>query len=1283
MKKLPYLLILILFSLQAIVFAQQGKVDNSFNVVDNGENGDGFNSTVRTLLIQRNGNLIVGGDYLSLNGIPVSYLTRLNPDGSIDESFDTGTGFNGKIYSSILQDDGKIIVGGSFTMYNGISAGRIIRLNADGTYDPSFDTKIGATTGIVYDIALQSDGKLIIVGSFTKYNSVTVNRIARLFSNGSLDNSFLTNSGSATNVTHVKILHDQRIILTGNFTGFNGTPANRIIRLNNNGSVDTSFATGNGFNDDVNAIAMQSDGKIVLGGDFTAYNSIDANRIIRLNENGTIDPSFISGTGFGKGGVEVIKINQNDEIMIGGSFTGYYDTTPVTRLVFLNPDGKAKPDFDIGSGPASASILALEFDDEGSWFAGGSFSVFNGQNQGRLVKISNEGEHDIEYLSSGIGFDSSVLNILPLPNKKIIVGGNFKKFNGVAVSKIVCLLENGSIDTSFNEGMSGANNLVKTTVLQTDQKIIVGGNFTKYNDVLNNRIVRILQNGSIDDSFVSGEGFNGQVYTIAVQSDFKIIAAGAFTKYNGSTVNTNRIVRLLPDGTKDSDFNIGSGADNIIESVVLQLDGKILVGGHFKTFNGLPFAGLVRLNSDGTIDSNFNIKAGFDKNVYTIALQTNQKIIVGGSFLTFDGSSQKRILRLNNDGSLDNTFDSGIAFNKGDVRTILIQPDDRILVGGTFSGTYKDVTALRLIRLLPSGSYDNSFSAPLNNTLFSMNFTEDYRLLIGGNFNSVSGISKHRIARLKLCVNTTIWNGISWSNGFPSVGKDVFFNENYPNLTTTSICGCHIEKDKIVTLLENNTLSIEFAYTGFGTLVLENAASLYQNDDEIINTGIINLKRKTNPLLRYDLTYWSSPVDNQKMIDFSPETLLDKFYWYNPVSGWVSDLRGSMIMKPGHGYSIRAPQNFSITERTVFEGIFKGIPNNGKFYVDVEFANRCYLVGNPYPSAMSADAFLKQNLTKIKGAIYFWTHNTPLTSNQYTNDDFATYNLLGGVGTSKASSFGVNNVIPDGTIASGQGFFLKSNEIGSLEFNNAMRISSNNSSFFKPAKDLKTINEIEKYRFWLNLKTQEGNFKQILVGYIDGASNDLDFNYDAESLSSNPMFDFYSFLENKKLVIQGKALPFVESDSIVLGYKTANKGIFKLEKEQQDQFFDQKHIFLVDKTLNRIHNLSEKAYEFESEAGTFNNRFLIIFDDKQLHTNDIEKKPDEIFVSVNNQIIVIESSNENLKEVIVYDVSGKKLYRKDKIEERKLTVQKLFVRQVLFVKVLLENGSIISKKILF
>lgn len=1265
------------------VFSQQGKVDITFNSIDDGLKGDGFDGTVHALFLQSDDKLLVAGEYTSVNGNVSSHLTRLLSDGTIDETFNIGTGFNGNIYACNMQSDGKIIVAGNFTGFNGNSSGRLIRLNNDGTYDASFNTSIGATTGIIYDIALQPDGKIIIVGSFTKYNNVTVNRIARILPNGTLDTSFLTGSGSSLNITKARILADGKILLAGNFTSINGFLSNRMIRLNSDGSADTTFNIGSGFNDNVNAIEVLPDNKIILGGSFTLFNENIANRILRLNEDGTRDLSF-TGSGFTQGAVQVIKRDNSGNLMIGGSFTGSYNGMNVNRVVLLDSDGTVKSDFEPDSGPGNNSVLALAHDLEGSWYIGGSFSVFDVQNQGRLAKVNEIGELDISYLSAGIGFDNSVLKIISLENKKTMVFGKFSKYNNDSVSRIARLLDDGTLDNGFNTGQAGANNSITTAIKQADDKIVFAGSFTKYNDAQSNRIVRILPNGSIDNSFNIGNGFNAQVNIIAIQPDQKIIVAGSFDRYNNVAVPA-RIVRLLPDGSRDFSFNVNLATDAAIQDVLIQPDGKILVGGKFGTFNGQSFSRLVRLNIDGSFDSSFNIGEGFDKIVYSLALQSDQKIIVGGTFLNFNNTAQKRILRLNQNGSLDTSFESGIGFSNGDVRTVLVQPDDRILAGGTFSATFKSNVASRFVRLLKTGDFDPSFNARLNKNLYTLSFTSDYRLLIGGDFNSISGISKHRIARLKLCLESTIWNGNSWSNGYPSGGKEIFFKEDFPNLVSSNVCSCNIEAGKTVTLINKNTLGIEFSYLGSGTLVLEDGASLYQSDDDMVNTGIIHLKRKTQPIVRYDYTYWSSPVKDQKLIDFSPNTLFDKYTSYNTeLKKWDID-SPSNTMIVGKGYSIRGPQDYSITERSIFEGVFKGLPNNGKVEYDLVASGLFSLIGNPYPSAIDADIFLNVNKTKTAGALYFWTHNTPIADFKYSSDDYAVYNLVGGIST-KANSAGEEDAAPNGKIASGQAFFIRSNVSGTIEFNNTMRIAGQNNVFYKPIKSesFKNTTQFSKHRLWLNLINKKGVFKQILIGYISENSKS-DLRYDAESINGNQYADFYSIIGNKKLVIQGQTMPFKDSDKISLGYRIAEADNLAISIDHVDGEMSGKEIYLYDKLNDQICDLRQVNYDFDSEKGTFLDRFEIHFKNEKLSIPDFDDLKSTVLVSVKNKTIDITVKKQNLKTVSVFDINGKLLYRSKNLHEKEeLQIWNLkSSNQVLLVKIVLENNHVITKKIIF
>jgi uncharacterized delta-60 repeat protein len=1133
-------------------------------------------------------------------------------------------------------------------------------------------------------MALQADGKIIIVGSFSKYNGVDANKVARILPNGNSDATFTTGLGANATIEEVQLQTDGKIILAGSFDSFNGfSNTSKIVRLNTNGSVDVNFVTGTGFNATITALLVQEDGKIVVGGAFTTYNGLGINRLIRLNSDGSVDSNFILGSGFSNGSVSVIKANSLGLIMVGGSFSGTYNGTNVNRLVLLDPNGTVDPTFDIGAGPATATVYTLTEDSNGFWYVGGSFSIFDAQNQGRLAKIDAIGTLDIGYLTAGVGFDNSVLKVLSVSDNKIMAFGSFTKFNGDASSRIARLTENGVLDPTFNISGIGADGIIKTAILQADTKMILAGSFTNYNGISANRITRIAADGSVDFTFNVGLGFNNQVYALALQQDGKLLIGGNFTSFNG--VLMNRIVRLLPNGTIDSSFNVGLGADAIVETLLVQSDGKIVVGGRFSTFNGSGFNRLVRLNSDGSIDTSFLVGTGFDKYVYTIAQQSDGKLILGGTFLSYNGTAIKRLMRLNTDGSFDATFATGAGFSNGEIRSILMQPDDRLLIGGSFSGTYNGIAVKRMLRLNSMGIYDNSFSVHLNGTLFSSCFTPNNDLVIGGNFNSVSGITKHRVAQLKLCTNSSNWNGAIWSNGDPSAEKELIFHDNFSFLVSANSCSCAIDLGKEVVVSGGKTLGLSFNYTGSGTLVLEDTAALYQTDDEMVNTGIIQLKRKTTAVIKSDYTYWSAPVSNQQLNTLSPDSAPDAFYSFDALTDtWISE---SVIAKMdvGKGYIIRASENFSEVNPAIYEASFVGIPNNGIVSVPIATADTSNLIGNPYPSAINADLFLIANTGIIEGTLYFWTHNTPINQGVYTSNDYAEYNLLGGVGTSPATSLGVNTSKPNGIIVSGQAFFVTGINAGGIAtFNNGMRLLGQNTLFFKSntIKKLKNSSNIEKHRIWLNLSNKEGAFKQTLIGYATGATNEYESVYDGASFDGNDYLDFYSINQGINLAIQGRVLPFTTTDEVPLGYKTEIEGTFQINVDETDGILSNQTIYIEDRAKNLIQQISQGSYTFYTEKGTFNNRFILKFKDKNLETTNLNQEQNRVFIGSKNKQIKISSPNQLIDKVVVYDLLGRERYKNSKVNEYEFIFYDLGMStNIILVQVTLNNGEITTQKI--
>jgi len=356
--------------------------------------GTGFSvGNIVDPMLQSDGKVIVplSGLTLSYNGTTIPNIIRLNPDGTVDSSFNSGTGFtlNG-IRHAYLRSDGKIMVGGTFTSYNGTTMNRIARLNSDGTLDTSFNIGTGFNS-TVYPVTTQPDGKVITSGFFTTYNGTAVPRIIRLNSDGTLDTTFITNTGSnANNYAWFAVVQpDGKILVGGVFTTFNGVTANRIARLNSDGTLDTTFATnvGTGFDNTIQHITLAPDGKILVGGVFTTFNGVTANRIARLNSDGTLDTSFNIGTGFDNT-VQSMLILPNGKIVVGGNFTLFNGTT-ANRIVGLNANGTLDTEFVTGTGFDNNVYMYLLRQTDGKIIVPGSFQNFNGLSAKYLTRLTD------------------------------------------------------------------------------------------------------------------------------------------------------------------------------------------------------------------------------------------------------------------------------------------------------------------------------------------------------------------------------------------------------------------------------------------------------------------------------------------------------------------------------------------------------------------------------------------------------------------------------------------------------------------------------------------------------------------------------------------------------------------------------------------------------------------------------------------------------------------------------------------------------------------------------
>ncbi|MNU75279.1 hypothetical protein D3C71_648060 [compost metagenome] len=667
---------------------QDGSNDATFNI---GTGFEGFSSEyIRTTVVQTDGKILAGGEFISFNGSNRKNIARLNSNGSLDATFNPGTSFNGPVYVIALQTDGKILVGGSFTQFNGTAVNRIVRLNSNGTLDATFNPGTGTTSSPINTIAIQSDGKITIGGNFSQFNGIPANRIIRLNPDGTPDASFNTGGGPGAEVQTITIQPDGKMLVGGNFNTWNGTAMGRIARLNTDGSLDAGFNTGTGFSSIVYSTAIQTDGKIIVGGNYTSFNGMTAYSITRLNTDGTMDITFNPGTGF-PGLLRCVTIQTDGKIISGGNFSALNDN-PRNRIARLNTDGSLDTTFISATG-CNSQVVATAIQTDGKILVGGDFTTFNDVLVNRITRLHLDGTLDTAF-HTGSGFSGQPSCITVLSDGKLIIGGAFSTFNGAPINEIVRLNSDGTLDNSFSTTGTGPNSVVSSTSIQPDGKIIVGGWFTSFSSSSKNRIARLNPNGTLDPTFNPGTGFNYLVYETKLQPDGKVLVGGAFNMFNG--VVQNHIVRLNTNGSLDTSFHV-SYVDESVSSIVLQPDGKIVVGGSFTFYQGNRNY-ITRVNSDGSNDLTFNIGTGFNSAVHTMVLQSDGKIIVGGDFTSYNGTPIKRIARLNIDGSLDLTFNPGLGFNDWVYATAL-QADGKVVVGGKFT-PINGIPRNRIARLL-------------------------------------------------------------------------------------------------------------------------------------------------------------------------------------------------------------------------------------------------------------------------------------------------------------------------------------------------------------------------------------------------------------------------------------------------------------------------------------------------------------------------------------------------------------------------------------------------------
>lgn len=453
--------------------------------------------------------------------------------------------------------------------------------------------------------------------------------------------------------------------------------------------------------------------------------------------------------------------------------------------------------------------------------------------------------------------------------------------------------------------------------------------------------------------------------------------------------------------------------------------------------------------------------------------------------------------------------------------------------------------------------------------------------------------------------STRDWS-TNWSEGGQTdYYSEVNINDNYQGSGfSTGALTVGVGKELEVNVDE--TVLVERTVDNSGIIVLNNGASLMQYTDES-NTGNGNyiVKRNSTEMSSEGVyTYWSSPVSSSTLGDVVDAQL---YYSFDNTltEPWVLETAATNMVT-GVGYATIGPATgtYPLVHTAIFETANGGSLNNGNITVSLDYSNvgnNYNLLGNPYPSAIDAEVFVRLNNSVLEGTLYFWTHNS-VDTGQNTTNDYVFWNLSGG----NVGSCG-DCVTPDGKIASGQGFFAQAISNGEVKFKNSMRIraSGNNNEFYKAAEGNLSL---EKDRIWLNLNTGT-DFSQLLIGFFPEATDGIDARYDGVRMTTSGL-NFFSPLEDTYLAILGKS-PLKQNELIPLGYESSAPSENTISISNIEGQLRNSVIQLHDLSANVIHNLKNGPYVFTSDNSEELNRFqLEIISDIEIY--EFEDDEDDV-----------------------------------------------------------------------
>lgn len=824
---------------------------------------------------------------------PTAYPQGMRLDPSFDLAVESDTSGTINVVAPYTFDGtatvDKIVVGGSFIRVAGNGAIRRIALldRLTGQLDSSF---VAAINWDVNAVVVQSDGKIVVAGNFSTVNGTTKSNLVRLNPNGSIDSTFNpggSGPGGAV-LAMVRQPADGKLVIGGQFNSYNGNPANRVARLNADGTLDSSFLLGSaqGVNNNVNAIALDPvTGNIVLGGSFTQHSDgTTVNRIVRLNAlDGSRDGNFAVGTGF-DGNVNALAFDGTTTgatagaVLVGGAFTTYKGTANINRIVRLDSLGAVDSTFATGTGAtagANGVVNSLTYAG-GSFYVGGAFGSYNNSATfNRLIKLSSLGALDSNFNPNVSGTVSSIF--VQASDGAVLFGGSFNSVGTKTTRLLSRVTSGGVLDSSINVGFRAAGS-VNRIVPVAGGKLLIAGSFSHFGATPAANLARLNASDlSVDATFApsGGTGYtsaptvvftgagtgatatatidpsNGRVTAITVTAGGTGYTSAPTVSFTGGGTGSGVTATATVSAGAVTGVTltaVNSGPNGPINALAVQGDGKIVIGGNFTNFSGTTANRIARLNANLTLDTAFstNVSGGPNSTVNAVALLPGGGLYVGGGFGNYNNAATARasIVRLDKDGVLDAAFNAGTT--SFTVNALAVQPlDGKVIAGGQFGNTtVNGATRNNIVRFTNTGALDSAFPATgANNTVRAVVLQPDGQILIGGDFTSYNGSTINNLARLNASDGTLDGSfaiGTSLNNSVYSILRQEDGALDIFGFFSTTFSGAQSTRD-LGRLTSAGAIDASLNLGGFNFWGSAQPTSLYMMDDGRVLVGTQSL----------------------------------------------------------------------------------------------------------------------------------------------------------------------------------------------------------------------------------------------------------------------------------------------------------------------------------------------------------------------------------------------------------------------------------------------------------